>query len=351
MLFDYAGAFHIHSEYSFDGNTKVKDIISAAKRKRLDFIVITDHFILDARANGWEGWHDGVLVLVGEEISPRYNHYIALDIEKPVIAWKKSSKPQDYIDAVNEQSGFGLIAHPDHKGAPKFGVKNYPWKDWAVKGYTGISIWDLMTDWQEKLGSRIKALWSYFAATWCLTGPKKETLERWDALNAKKRIVGYGEIDNHNSKKLFLGIAFRIFPFDYAFSTIRTHVLLTEELSKDFQKAKTQIFHALKQCRAYVAQERWNNAKGFSFRAFCDERNADIGDEFKIDSKPVKFEVRLPRYKEGRIRFICNGKIVAEQKGQLNIEAKQPGVYRVEVNQRICGIYKPWIYSNPIWFT
>lgn len=221
-MFDYAGAIHIHTDYSYDGNTSIKDVVAAARRAKLNFIVVTDHFRLDAKTDGWEGWHDGVFVLVGEEISPRYSHYLALGITKPVIAWQKKSRPQEYIDAVNAQGGFGLIAHPDHTGTKAFGVKDYPWKDWAVKGYAGVSVWDLMTNWQEKLTSVPAAVLAYLFPSLSLSGPKEVTLNRWDELNKSGKAAGYGEVDNHNTKKIMFGMNFWIFPFDYAFKTIRT---------------------------------------------------------------------------------------------------------------------------------
>ena len=48
-MFDYAGAIHIHTDYSFDGNVKMPDVVRSAKNAGLDFIVITDHFRMDAR--------------------------------------------------------------------------------------------------------------------------------------------------------------------------------------------------------------------------------------------------------------------------------------------------------------
>ena len=55
-LTDYAGAIHLHSAYSFDGRAPVAEIIAAANRCGLDFLLLTDHGTLRARADGWEGW-------------------------------------------------------------------------------------------------------------------------------------------------------------------------------------------------------------------------------------------------------------------------------------------------------
>jgi hypothetical protein len=348
-MFDYAGAFHVHTDYSFDGTVGIADVVRAARHRGLDFIVVTDHFRMDARRDGWEGWHDGVLVIVGEEISPRHNHYLALGIETPVIYWKKSSRPQDYIDAVARQGGVGLIAHPDHTGAPGFGVKEYAWQDWSVTGYAGLSIWDLMTDWQEKLTSLPAAILAYIFPALQLSGPKRETLERWDGLCRQRKVAGYGEIDNHDSRKKMFGLTFRIFPFAFAFATIRTHVLLDEPLSGDAVIARRQVLAALQSCRLYVAQERWRKAAGFTFHVIGGENAAMAGDDCRL-SPGAALEVRLPAGTKGRIRIVRDGVAAACGTGdRLTMPLAAPGVYRAEVEQRMCGRYRPWIYANPIW--
>ncbi|OGS03862.1 MAG: hypothetical protein A2339_00690 [Elusimicrobia bacterium RIFOXYB12_FULL_50_12] len=345
-MHDYAGSFHVHTSYSFDGNTGVEEIIKAASKSGVDFLVITDHFRLDAKLDGWEGWHNGVLVLVGEEISPRHNHYLALGIEKPLVFWKKSSKPQDYIDAVNNAGGFGLIAHPDHTGAPKHGVKSYAWNDWSVKGYSGISIWDMMTDWQEKLRSPIKSVFSLLFPAWALSGPKEITLKRWDELNRFGRILGYGEIDNHNTIRKYPGFKIRIFPFEVAFKTIKTRIVLNEPLSRDFDTAKRQVFSALKAQSAYVSQESWNSAKGFNFEISSGAAKAGIGGGLELEGSAA-VSISLP--KKGKIRLVADGRVVAEKTSdRLEFTASKPGLYRVEAWQRIFGVYKPWIFSNHI---
>ena len=84
-LYDYAGAIHIHSTLS-DGSGTVPEIVGDARAAGLDFIMLTDHEHLQARDLGYEGWHDDLLCLVGEEVTPRFhNHYLAFDIDAPEI--------------------------------------------------------------------------------------------------------------------------------------------------------------------------------------------------------------------------------------------------------------------------
>ena len=80
-----------------------------------------------------------------------------------------------------------------------FHVKHYPWTDWSVTGYTGMGIWDFMTDWQNSLTGYLRAVLSYAFPALFLRGPSPKTLERWDRLSQERRVVGIGELDNHDT--------------------------------------------------------------------------------------------------------------------------------------------------------
>ncbi len=81
MLKDYKGACHLHTEYS-DGSIPVSDVIKSAQDAGLDFTILSDHNTFLPRHDGWEGWHDNLLVIVGMEVSPRrYGHFLTLDTQ------------------------------------------------------------------------------------------------------------------------------------------------------------------------------------------------------------------------------------------------------------------------------
>lgn len=325
-MFDYCGAIHIHSFYSFDGYRKPKEIIEAANRCGLDFIVITDHFSIEAKK--YEGWHKNTLVVAAEEISPRYNHYLAFDIKNAVITDKQEKNPQKYIDEVNRQGGYGFIAHPDHEGNKKFDIKSYRWNDWSIKNYTGFCIWDLQTDFQETLKNYPTALLSYLFPAYVLKGPKKETLKRWDALNQKEKKYGIGEIDNHESIRKYLGIKFKIFPFDFAFRTIRTHITIDEPFSKNDSDVE-KIHSALKNGKSFVSNDYFSNAMGFQFYSEND-----------------KIIVRTSR--KAKIKIIKNGDLFAESFSDTAVvKTEGSGIYRCECYLKKFG-FRPWIFSNPI---
>ena len=146
-LKDYAAVIHLHSAYSFDGRAPITAILDAARQGGIDVLMLTDHSTIRAREDGFEGWHDGILLIVGEEIAPRFNHYLAFGHRQAIACAEKQPDltPQAYIDRVRDGGGMGFIAHPDHTGTPLFHVKHYPWTDWSVTGYTGMGIWDFMT--------------------------------------------------------------------------------------------------------------------------------------------------------------------------------------------------------------
>lgn len=356
-LNDYAGVIHLHSDYSHDGRASIREIVEAARSNGIDFVMLTDHNWLQAKYDGHERSYDGVHLIIGIEVTPRYNHYIAFGIDEPLIscdlAWvfpyedELDISPQFYIDWVRNKGGIGFIAHPDHEGSPRFHVKQFNWNDWSVTGYTGMGIWDFMTDWQGQLTGFARALLSYYLPAYMLKGPKKETLRRWDELNRARRVVGIGELDNHETIKEMFGFEFRIFPFSKAFRFIRTHVLTEASFLEEGERNREIVLSALKRGRAYVALEYFEETRGFSFVVLDESEAATMGDEFYLDDMAIA-QVELPQ--KGKIRLIRNGELFRETVGrELTCGIDEPGIYRVEAYLRRAFRYRPWIFSNPVY--
>jgi hypothetical protein len=348
-LTDYTGVIHLHSAYSFDGRATVAEIIAAANKNGIDFLLLTDHSTLQARVDGFEGWHDGTLLIVGEEIAPRFNHYLAFQLREKVTTTEipPDLPPQTTIDHVQAQGGIGFIAHPDHEGTALFHVKHYPWTDWSVTGYTGLGIWDFMTDWQNSLSGYLRALLSYVFPAFFLRGPSSKTLARWDLLTQKRRVVGIGELDNHDTMKRVLGLNLYIFPFERVFCLVRTHVLIAGRLTGNDRTDITILLDALRNGRAYVALDYYRCSSGFSLILTEEGRSATMGDEF-ILRHCADLKVSVPH--KARIRIIRNGSLFVQSTGNgINVTLHNPGVYRVEADLKVLGRYHPWIFSNPIY--
>lgn len=346
--YDYTGVIHLHSSFSFDGHVGVDKIIEAAAKNGINFLMLTDHDNLKAREEGREGWNGKILLIVGQEIAPRFNHYLGFNISRAVFSEENDLNilPQQYINQVNNAGGFGFIAHPDHEGTKTFHVKHYPWIDWSVDGYTGIGIWDFMTDWQSSLKRYLPSLLSFFFPAFFLCGPRSVTLERWDALNQTKKIVGIGELDNHASVKQIGGIKVEVFPFGLAFKFVRTHVCTQEPFTGDSARDISLLFEALRYGRCYVAMEYFQAARGFNFLITQNNKEYSMGDSLRLQGK-AQILIALPV--PALVRIIRNGVLLSEGTGKdIGRTISENGVYRVEAYLKTYGKYRPWIFSNPI---
>jgi len=180
-----------------------------------------------------------------------------------------------------------------------------------------------------------------------LRGPKQETLKRWDELNRTSKIVGIGELDNHETVKEMFGFEFYIFPFSKAFRFIRTHIVTEAKFLDEDELDREIILSALRRGRAYVALEYFEKARGFSFVVMDESEVATMGDEFFIDDMAI-IQIELPR--KGKIRLIKDGKLFRESVGiEMVCGIDEPGVYRVEAYHWKALKYRPWIFSNPIY--
>jgi len=348
-LTDYACVIHLHSAYSFDGRQPITAILAAAQKSGIDVLLLTDHSNLHARDEGFEGWHDGTLLVVGEEIAPRFNHYLAFGLPEALACAVREPDlpPQNYIERVRTGGGMGFIAHPDHTGAPLFHVKHYPWTDWSVDGYTGMGIWDFMTDWQTSLSSYTRTILSYAFPAHFLRGPSPATLERWDHLTQTRHIAGIGELDNHDTLMHFCGIPLPVFPFSRVFSLVRTHILLDKPLSGEKGEDVAAILNALERGRSYVSLDHFRSARGFSLTITEGDDLATMGDQFFFQ-RSAQLRVSLPY--RGRVRLIRNGSLIRQGvMTELHEVIREPGVYRVEVYLKAFGRYRPWIFSNPLY--
>lgn len=351
QLSDYAAVIHLHSAYSFDGRTTLSAILNAAGKSGIDILMLTDHSTLGAREDGFEGWHNGTLLVVGEEIAPRFNHYLAFGLRDAVACAETEPDlpPQVYIDRVRNGGGIGFIAHPDHAGTALFHVKHYAWTDWSVDRYDGMGIWDFMTDWQGGLSSRIRAVLSYLFPALFLRGPSPATLERWDRITQQRRVVGIGELDNHDSLRRLWGIPIPVFPFSRVFGLIRTHFLFEEPLSGESREDLAALLETLRRGRVYISLDHFRSASGFSLTLREGEQMATMGDQFILE-RSAELHAVFPH--RARIRLIRNGTLFRQEIGtELRVKLHEPGVYRIEAELKAFGRYRPWIFSNPLYVT
>lgn len=175
-----------------------------------------------------------------------------------------------------------------------------------------------------------------------LSGPRIETLKRWDELNAKRKVVGIGEIDNHKYKKEYKGQTLEIFPYEVAFKTICNHILLDKPLEKSYAKAKKQVLEAVRHGSLYVSFDFWDDPNDFSFEIDNGKKIAGMGDEIEMGEK-TELIANFPQ--EALLNVYKNGESVLEEEGnELLYDITEPGAYRVEAMRNDIV----WILSNNI---
>lgn len=342
--YDYKGVIHCHSTYS-DGTGSMEEVMNAANEVGLDFVMMTDHETMKPVEDGLERWHGSSLLICGAEITPQNNHLIVFGDKKLQNVESLHKLPtQEYINAVNEQGWFGFIAHPDHLGTKRFEIPSFKWTDWNAENYTGMGLWDLMTDWQSQLDREDLSTEVYNDFAGWLTGPRQETIARWDQLCQKRKIVGIGEIDNHKYKKEYNGQTYHVFPYEQAFRTITNHVILEKPLEKDYAKAKAQILDAVRNGALYVSFDYWDDPTEFAFEVDNGDEVAQMGEDITLGEEKTELVVMLPD--EAIVNVFHNGESIHEDEAdEVLIEISEPGVYRVEAMRNDLT----WILSNPIW--
>lgn len=337
----YPGALHIHTLYS-DGTGTIKEIARAAKKADLKWIIITDHNNLAGLENNEEDWYDGVAVLIGEEISPEdSDHYLAFGIKEeinPDIGY------ENYIMEVNNQGGIGFIAHPDESETRNNDLRPLRWRDWNVKGFTGIEIWNYLSDLVDNYDTNKAVSW-YFNRNKMLSGPTERTLGWWDKVNNSDKIVpAVAGVDVHALNYKFMGVNLKIFPYLGSLKTVSNIIFTDEQLSEDFQEAKKQILYALKRGNNIIENRIWNKKNIYpEFYIKNATGKAYSGETIKLDTN-TKAIIKISQ--KAKIRLIHNGIVLSEViNTNLVAENLKSGKYRVEVYFKD----RPWIFSNPVY--
>ncbi len=343
---------HMHTVYS-DGTGIYKDIAQAAIKTGLEAVIVTDHNVL---VQGVEGYYrvgrDRILLLIGEEIHdqdrvPQKNHLLVFNTNRDLSTL--ADDPQTLIDGVNDTGGICFPAHPDDVASPIFNETSISWDARDVHGITGIELWNAFSEFKTVLHTKLHALFYAFFPQFIAHHPMPETLQRWDDLLARgDRVVAIGGSDAH-ALHMSMGLLHRvIFPYEFHFRTVNTHVLIPEPLTGDVPTDKKMIYEALGAGHCFIGYDLPASTRGFTFKARGLEQSVIMGDEVS-SKRGVTLQAHLP--KPAEIRLIKDGKAIAIWKSSqaCAYSATEPGVYRVEAWRNYLGAKRGWIFSNPIY--
>jgi len=112
---------HVHTCYSPDAVTTLKEVIVYSKKKGLDGIAITDH---DTLAGALKLQNSDFIVIPGIEITLQRGHLLALNVTTPI---PPKLDINETIQKIHEAGGIAVAAHPTsfYKSAPSQRTASY----------------------------------------------------------------------------------------------------------------------------------------------------------------------------------------------------------------------------------
>lgn len=343
----YAGAIHIHSTYS-DGGGTVADIVRAGQNAGPDFLILTDHDTLQPRYDGHQGYHDGLLLLVGEEVNTSAGHLLALGVGRDVNQDGPLGLPA-LIDEISEAGGVSIAAHPTGRR---------PWTDWTLEEMDGLELLNANSNWRddgvlELLRALVFLPFLPDGAFNSLIDRPDEAIRLWMHRAQRQPVTVIGSVDAHERIPLW-GERHLSFPtYKRLFGLIRTYVITGMKLTGDAGVDEALLLDAVRRGNCYVVLEGYEPAPGFSFELTMGAERKSMGASVEFQ-EGERLHVTAPSSGPVRIRLYRDEMPLIETEGhELFVEVPGPGVYHTEVYQLRGTLLRGerqrlWIVSNAI---
>ncbi len=334
------GVVHVHTTLS-DGGGTPEEVIRAAKAAGLDFLGITDHNNVDAKA--FEGYRDGVLVVAGAELSTPSGHVLGVGLDRDP-AWRFNGDGLDGLEDVRDLGGIPFAAHPFSARA------DLRWTGWNLPGPWGIELLNGDSD-ARRAGPRLLLPLGLYRlnpgyALLRSLGAPDESLRRWDEMLARRDVVGLSGADAHSRLAITRSRALRFPSYEALFSQSRNHLLLGRLLTGDAASDRAAVLDALRRGRFYIGLDALARADGFRFTVEGPAGRWTMGDHVAPgEGLRAVAGGRVPR--GSRVVLLRNGRAVGEGKEALEVVLPGPGVYRVEVREP--GWPVPWVITNAVY--
>ncbi len=308
---DIAAVVHVRSAYS-GGTATVPELVEAAADAEADAVLLTDRATLKAREEGYEGWHHGVLVLVGEELA----------------------KADDRVVVFGDRDPLRFPAHP----LPP---------DLENSSSTGVELWSLVADMAEHCRGPRELAAFISRPDNAIVRPPDRNVAEWDRLCLRRRVVAIGGLGSQEEGESGpVGRVLSPLRNSRFFRMLRTHVLCEEAPSGELEGDRALVFGALRAGRCYLGRDSLAGTRGFRYYAEGPGGFVPMGGEASADEWTLR--IRLPFAAE--LRVIRDGEEIERASGSsFSVGARRPGVYRVEAELRALGKPRTWIVSNPIY--
>src|SRR5689334_16308520 len=151
---DYKGVIHVHSSLGGHSLGNLADIIQAANRDGLSFVVMTEHpsDVMDTSEQTLKGVHAGVLFVNGNEVNTASHDRLLLVPGNADAATANTIGAQQVLTAQKARGGLSFLAYPQEI------------QSWDATGYDGLEVYNLYTN-TKKINYFVTffdGLWSYW---------------------------------------------------------------------------------------------------------------------------------------------------------------------------------------------
>ena len=139
---------HVHTCYSPDAVTTLKEVVTYSKKRGLDGVAITDH---DTLTGALKLQNSDLTVIPGIEITTLHGHLLALNVTTPI---PPKLDINETIKRIHEAGGIAVAPHPTllHKSAPSRRTSSYD----AIEVMNSAAVpFQLFTYLNQKLATRL----------------------------------------------------------------------------------------------------------------------------------------------------------------------------------------------------
>ena len=346
----WPGAFHVHSLRSDGAKTKAS-IAADASKAGLRFVVFTEHGD-GMREPDPPAYIDGVLCIDAVEISTNGGHYVALELA--ATPYRLGGEAAAVVEDVTRFGGFGIAAHPDSVKAA------LAWSDWSA-AIDGLEWLNADSEWRDESRLRIaRTFLSYFVrpapALASLLDRPSTTLRRWDALAARRPVVGVAAHDAHGriagrqegSAPGLKGVP----SYLAAFRSFALRAILASPPTGDAAADAHEVLAAIRRGSVFTAIDAVAFPALLDFHAQAGTAVVPMGESIRPDDRAVTFTARASMPERSEIVLRRNGMEIARSADRtLTATASWSGAYRVEIHAPTApGVDPvPWLVSNPIY--
>ncbi len=332
----YTGVIHVHTKKSGAGEGTLEEVLTAARKNDVDFVVLTDNNTLGYLHDEEEGWHDEVLILCGEYVSIKEAQFLAFELREEIAG---ADTLEEALEKIHKQSG---VTTALHHLLPTAAEKESSWPapPLPIEQADLLELWSFMDDFLSSSNAR-NMMKQISRPEHMLKGPARRLFWMWDRELEKRQIPAIGGLGIQPRKDPLLDWK-EVFSYDLSFQTICTCIQVPD-LPKIWVRARDLVWNALREGRSFIVNRAVESEKGFHFE-YVDEagKKSFMGSTVSYHANG-RFRVSICR--EGNIVLRHNGQPLYWGTAEnIDFPNAGPGSYRVEVYIK----RRLWIVSNPI---